>query len=49
MPSDVALDDDGLLPKELEVPPAQESPDVPLDGDGCPGLGSAPLFLQLLI
>lgn len=49
VPSDVALDDDGLLSEELEVPPAEESPNVPLDGDGCPGLGTVPLFLQLLI
>lgn len=45
----VALDDDGLLPEELEVPPAEEAPDVPLDGDGGPGLGAAPLLLQQLI
>lgn len=49
VPSDVALDDDGLLSEELEVPPAEEAPDVPLDGDGRPGLGGAPLFLQLLV
>lgn len=49
VPSDVALDDDGLLSEELEVPPAEEAPDVPLDGDGRPGLCAAPLFLQLLV
>lgn len=49
VPSDVALDDDGLLSEELEVPPAEEAPDVPLDGDGRPGLGGGPLFLQLLV
>lgn len=49
VPSDVALDDDGLLSEELEVSPAEESPDVPLDSDGGPGLGTAPLFFQLLI
>lgn len=49
VPSDVALDDDGLLSEELKVPPAEESPDVPLDSNGCPSLGAAPLFLQLLI
>lgn len=45
----VALDDDGLLSEELEVPPAEEASDVPLDGDGSPGLGAAPLLLQQLI
>lgn len=45
----MALDDDGFLFEELEVPPAEEAPDVPLDGDGSPGLGAAPLFLQLLV
>lgn len=49
VPSDVALDDDGLLSEELEVLPAEEAPDVPLDGDGRPGLSGAPLFLQLLV
>lgn len=49
VPPDVALDDDGLLSEELEVPPAEEAPDVPLDGDGRPGLGAAPLFFQLLV
>lgn len=46
---DVALDDDGFLFEELEVPPAQEASYVPLDGDGSPGLGAAPLLLQLLV
>lgn len=49
MSSDVALDDDGFLFEELEVPPAEEAPDVPLDGDGSPGLSAAPLLLQLLV
>lgn len=49
MSSYVALDDDGLLSEELEVPPAEEASDVPLDGDGSPGLGAAPLLLQQLI
>lgn len=43
--SDMTLDDYGLLSEELEVPPAEKSPDVSLDGDGSPGLGTAPLFL----
>lgn len=47
--SDVTLDDDGFLFKELEVPPAEEASDVPLDGDGSPGLGTGPLFFQLLV
>lgn len=47
--SDVALDDDGFLFEELEVPPAEEASDVPLDGDGSPGLGTGPLFIQLLV
>lgn len=46
---DVTLDDDGFLFEELEVPPAEEASDVPLDGDGGPGLGAAPFILQLLI
>lgn len=49
MSSDVALDDDGFLFEELEVLPAEEASDVPLDGDGRPGLGADPLFLQLLV
>ena len=40
--SDVALDDDGFLFEEPEVPPAEEPSDVPLDGDGRPGLGAGP-------
>lgn len=47
--SDVALDDNSLLFEEPEISPAQETSDVPLDGDGSPGLGGAPLVLQLLI
>ena len=47
--SDVALDDDGFLFEEPEVPPAEEAPDVPLDGDSSPGLSAAPLVLQLLV
>lgn len=49
MTSDVTLDDDGFLFKELEVPPAEEASDVPLNGDGSPGLGTGPLFFQLLV
>lgn len=47
--SDVALDDDGFLFEEPEVSPAEESPDVPLDGDSSPGLSAAPFVLQLLV
>lgn len=47
--SDVALDDDGFLFEEPEVPSAEEASDVPLDGDGGPGLGTDPLLLQLLV
>lgn len=45
----MALDDDCFLFEELEVPPAEEASDVPLNGDGGPGLGAAPLIFQLLI
>lgn len=45
----VALDDDGFLFEEPEVPPADEASDVPLDGDGSPGLGAAPPLLQQLV
>lgn len=47
--SDVALDDDSFLLEELEVPSAEEASDVPLDGDGGPGLGAGPFVLQLLV
>lgn len=49
MSSNVTLDYDGLLSKELEVPPAEEPSDVPLDGDSSPGLSAGPLVLQLLV
>lgn len=49
MSPDVALDDDGFLFEELEVPPAEEASDVPLNGDGRPGLCAPPPFLQLLV
>lgn len=45
----VTLDDNRFLFEELEVPPAEEAPDVPLDGDGGPRLRAAPPVLQLLI
>lgn len=45
----MTLDDDGFLFEELEVPPAEEASNVPLDGDGGPRLRAAPLILQLLI
>lgn len=45
----MTLDDDRFLFEELEVPPAEEASDVPLNGDGGPGLGAAPLIFQLLI
>ena len=47
--SNVALNDNGFLSEELEVPSAEEAPDVPLDGDGSPGLSVVPLLLQLLV
>lgn len=47
--SNVALDDDGFLFEESEVPPAEEPPDVPLDSDGGPSLSAVPFFLQLLV
>lgn len=49
MSSDVALDYNGFLFEEPEVPPAEEASDVPLDGDGSPCLSATPLFLQLLV
>ena len=49
MTADVALNDDGLLLEEAEVPAADEAADVPLDGDSRPGLGAAPLLLHLLV
>lgn len=45
----MALDDDGFLFEEPEVPPAKEASDVPLDDDGSPGLSAAAPFLQLLV
>lgn len=45
----MTLDDDCFLFEELEIPPAEEASDVPLNGDGGPGLGAAPLIFQLLI
>lgn len=45
----MTLDDDRFLLEELEVPPAEEASNVPLDGDGSPRLGAAPLIFQLLI
>lgn len=48
MSSYVALDDDGFLFEELEVPSAEETSDVPLDGDGGPCLGAGPLLFKLL-
>lgn len=47
--SDVALEDNGFLFEEPEVPPAEEAPDVPLDCDCSPGLRAAPLLLQPLV
>lgn len=49
MTPDVGLDDDGFAFEEAEVAPADEAADVPLDGDGCPGLGAAPFLLHLLV
>lgn len=43
--SDVALNDDSFLFEEPEIPPAEETPDVPLDGDSRPGLSAAPFLL----
>lgn len=45
----MTLDDDRFLFEELEVPPAEEASNVPLEGDGSPRLSAAPLLLQLLI
>lgn len=45
----MTLDDDRFLFEELEVPPTEEASNVPLDGDGGPSLGAAPLIFQLLI
>lgn len=45
----MTLDDNCFLFEEPEVSPAEEASNVPLDGDGSPGLGAAPLIFQLLI
>lgn len=42
---DMTLDDDCFLFEELEIPPAKEASNVPLDGDGGPCLSAAPLIL----
>lgn len=49
MSSNVTLDNNSFLFEKLEISPAKEAPDVPLDGDGCPCLGAVPFVLQLLI
>lgn len=49
MSSNVPLNDNGIIFEEFKVFPADEPPDVPLDGDGSPGLCAVPLLFQLLV
>lgn len=49
MTSDVGLDYNGFLLEEAEVASTDKATDVPLNGDGCPGLSATPFVLHLLI